>query len=429
MRLSLRSSMLALVLFVFSLSAAEKLDGIIAVVGDSVILSSELEAYMFLQINQLGLQPDSLEMNILRYKLLNGLIEGKVLLVRAEKDTNITISNDELESELKNRIKMILNQNRINMQEFEKLLEKEQGITLSKFKKEIRQQIRQEMLKQKVQQFYIASESVSRSDIEKFYYDFKDTLPTYGESILLSKITISLTPSDEVRQKAYAKITSLKEKLDNGEDFAEVAALHSEGPNAASGGDLGYISKGTLSELTFEEKIFSLKPGETSAPFETRLGFHIINVLDRKDQKVHIRQLFVTITPAEKEIQTIMALFDSIKTECKTKECFVRAVKKYSKDEASKARNGRLHWQALAELDSKTKDSFDTLAVGIVGSPVRNENSVSLYRIEDIKESRKLSLSEDWNKISQIAQQFYIQKKLIGLVDRWQKELFIDIRL
>ena len=77
MRLSLRSSMLALVLFVFSLSAAEKLDGIIAVVGDSVILSSELEAYMFLQINQLGLQPDSLEMNILRYKLLNGLIEGK----------------------------------------------------------------------------------------------------------------------------------------------------------------------------------------------------------------------------------------------------------------------------------------------------------------------------------------------------------------
>ena len=49
--------------------------------------------------------------------------------------------------------------------------------------------------------------------------------------------------------------------------------------------------------------------------------------------------------------------------------------------------------------------------------------------IEDIKESRKLTLSEDWNKISQIAQQFYIQKKLIELVDRWQKELFIDIRL
>lgn len=429
MRQLVRSSLLAIALCTLSLSAAERLDGIIAIVGDSVILSSELEAFTFLQINQLGLQPDSLEMNILRYKLLNELIEGKVLLVHAEKDTNITVSSDELEGELNDRIKMILNQNRITLQEFEKLLEEEQGVTLSKFKKEIRQQIRQELLKRKVQQFYIASETVSRSDIEKFYHDFKDTLPAYGESILLSKITISLTPSDEVRQKAYAKITSLKEKLDNGEDFAEVAKQHSEGPNASYGGDLGYISKGTLNELTFEEKIFSLKPGETSEPFETRLGFHIINVLDRKDQKVHVRQLFVNITPPEKEIQTIIALFDSIKAECRSKECFVAAVEKYSKDEASKARKGQLPWQALVELDTKIKESFDTLAAGTIGSSVRNENSISLYRIEEIKESRKLTLTEDWNKISQIAQQFYSQKRLIELVDRWQKELFIDIRL
>jgi len=429
MRQLVRSSLLAIALCTLSFSAAERLDGIIAIVGDSVILSSELEAFTFLQINQLGLQPDSLEMNILRYKLLNELIEGKVLLVHAEKDTNITVSSDELEGELNDRIKMILNQNRITLQEFEKLLEEEQGVTLSKFKKEIRQQIRQELLKRKVQQFYIASETVSRSDIEKFYHEFKDTLPAYGESILLSKITISLTPSDEVRQKAYAKITSLKEKLDNGEDFAEVAKQHSEGPNASYGGDLGYISKGTLNELTFEEKIFSLKPGETSEPFETRLGFHIINVLDRKDQKVHVRQLFVNITPPEKEIQTIIALFDSIKAECRSKECFVAAVEKYSKDEASKARKGQLPWQALVELDTKIKESFDTLAAGTIGSSVRNENSISLYRIEEIKESRKLTLTEDWNKISQIAQQFYSQKRLIELVDRWQKELFIDIRL
>lgn len=429
MKLSLRSSILTLFLLAFSLSAAEKLDNIIAVVGDSVILSSELEAYSFLKINQLGLKPDSLEMNILRYKALTELIEGKVLLVHAEKDTNITISNDEVEGELNNRIKMILHQNRISIQEFEKLLEKEQGVSLSKFKKEIRQQIRQEMLKQKVQQFYLASDNISRSDIEKFYHDYKDTLPVYGESILLSKITVSLTPSDEVRQKAFAKITSLKEKLDNGEDFAEVAKQHSEGPNATSGGDLGYISKGTLNELTFEERIFSCKPGETSEPFETRLGFHIINVLDRKDQKVHVRQLFVNITPPEKEIQTILALFDSIKTDCTSKKCFVNAVKKYSKDEASKARNGLIKWQSLAEINSKIKDSFDTLAVGTIGSPVRSENSVSLYRIEKITESRRLSLSEDWNKISQIAQQFYTQKKLVELVDRWQQELFVDIRL
>ena len=424
-----RTILLPIFVVVFSLSASEKLDGLVAVVGDSVILSSELEAYIFLQINQLGLQPDSLEMNILRYKLLNELIEGKVLLVHAEKDTNIIISNEELDGELNNRIKLILQQNSISMTEFEELLVKEQNITLTIFKKGIRQQIRQELLKQKVQQLYISSEKMSRADVEKFYQEYKDTLPAFGESIFLSKITKSLTPSNEIRQKAYAKITSLKEMLDNGEDFNKVAALHSEGPNANSGGDLGYISKGTLNELTFEEKIFSLKPGETSEPFETRFGFHIINAIDRKDQKVHVRQLFVNITPPEKEILTIIALFDSIKTSCKSKECFGEAVKKYSTDEASKTRNGKLKWQTLAELDSKIKTSFDTLAVGLVGSPVRNENSVSIYRIDEMKESRRLTLNEDWNRISQIAQQFHIQKKLIDLVIRWQKELFIDIRL
>ncbi len=412
-----------------SLSAKEKFDYIVAVVGDSVILSSELEAYTFLKINQIGLTPDSLALNMLHYKLLDELIEGKVLLVHAEKDTNIIITNDEIEGELNNRINYILRQNRITIKEFEVLIKKEQGLTLTKFKKEIRQQIRQELLKQKVQQFYVSSNKISRSDVDRFYQEYKDSLPALGKSILLSKITVNLTPSDEIRQKAFAKITSLKEMINNGEDFTKVAALHSEGPNAINGGDLGFIAKGTLSELAFEEKIFSFKPGETSDPFETRLGFHIVNIIDRKDQKVHVRQLFVNITPPEKEVQNTITCFDSIKTHCHSKKCFSNAVKKYSSDEASKTRDGLLKWQTLTELDSQVKSSFDTLAIGAISSSVRKEYSISLYRIEDIKQSRRLTLSEDWNEIAQIAQRIHTQKKLVTLVNKWQQETFIDIRL
>ncbi len=425
--------LLTIILFAtFCLSstrAAERLDGIIAVVGDSIILSSELEAYMFLKINQLGLKPDSLEKNMMQYKLLEELIEGKVLLVHAEKDTNITVFADEIESELTNRINYILKQNRISMDEFEVLLEKEQGISLTKFKKEIRQQIRQELLKQKVQQFYIAANKINRSDVENFYNEYRDSLPALGKSIRLSKITVNLTPSDKIRQKAYAKITSLKEMLDNGEDFEKVAKLHSEGPNAANGGELGYIAKGTLNELTFEEKIFSLKPGETSEPFETRLGFHIVNILDRKDQKVNVRQLFVGITPPEKEIQRTIALLDSLKINCTTSDCFKKAVQKYSTDKASKVKDGQMKWFTLAELPSQIHDAFDTLTVGALSSPVKTDNSISLFRIDKIVENRRLSLSEDWNEIAQIAQRIFTQKKLIDLVDKWQQETFIDIRL
>jgi peptidyl-prolyl cis-trans isomerase SurA len=421
--------LITLLLTFFSLSTAEKIDGIIAVVGDSIILSSKLEAYMFLKINQEGLKPDSLEVNILRYRLLNELIEGKVLLVHAEKDSNITVSNEEIEEELNRRINFILTQNKISLNEFEEVLKKEQGISILKFKKEVRTQIRQELLKQMVQQFYISSEKVSRSEIEDFYNEYEDSLPSLGNSIRLLKISINLSPSGDIRQKAYSKIISIKELLDNGEDFAELASLHSDGPNAANGGIIGYISKGTLNELAFEEKIFSLKPGETSAPFETRLGFHIVNILERKDQEVKVRQIFVNTSPSQESIKSAISSLDSVKAHCKSEKDFTLAVQKYSTDDVSKARDGLLNWQTLTNLDPKIKNGFDTLTVGKISAPIKVNNIVSLYRIHSLKDTRKLTLTDDWNEIALIAQRIHAQKKLRDLVNKWQKETFIDIRL
>ncbi len=411
------------------LTAAEKVDGIVAVVGDSVILSSELDAYLFVKINQMGLKPDAMETDIMRRDLLSELVEGKVLLVNAEKDTNITVSQDEIDREVGRRIQGILSQHMISMEELEKLIAKEQGITLTKFKREIGSQIRQEFLKQKVQQLYVATASVNRSDVEAFFNEYKDSLPALGESILLSKIEVNLSASKEVREKAYSKIISIKEMLDNGEDFSELAKLHSDGPNASQGGVLGFVSKGSLSELTFEEKIFSLKPGETSAPFETRLGFHIVTILGRKDQAVNVQQIFVNTSPSEESVKDAVAKLDSIKINSRTVDEFSKAVTLYSTDEVSKAQKGVTKWMTMSELDPKVKGSFDTLVVGNLSSPLRNGNILTLFRIHDIQENRKLTLADDWNNIAQIAQRINSQKKLRELVSKWQKETFIDIRL
>lgn len=416
-------------LFPLFLHATEKLDEIVAVIGDSLILSSELQAYTLLRINQLGLKPDSLENDILQYKLLNEIVEGKVLLVHAEKDSNISITNEEIENEVTTRINYILKQNNIDLNALDALLKKEQGINLSTFKKEIRQQIRQEIIKQKVQQFYISTDNITRNDVEAFYKEYKDSLPSLGESVRLSTISINLRPSDEVKEKAFAKISMIKKMLDSGEDFDNIAKLHSEGPNAKNGGDLGYISKGTLNLLNFEETIFSLKPGETSDTFSTNLGFHIVNIIDRKDQQVHVRQIFVNFTLPEEKIQEITSLLDSIKLHCTNQEDFIRAVQLYSTDDVTKARNGQLKWQVVSGLDPKIKNSFDTLTVGSISSYIRNDNLLTIYRIDDILKNRQLTLEDDWNEIAQIAQRIYTQKKLIDLVEKWRKEIYIDIRL
>jgi peptidyl-prolyl cis-trans isomerase SurA len=411
------------------LHAAEKLDEIVAVIGDSLILSSELNAYTLLRINQLGIKPDSLESDILRYNLLNEIVEGKVLLVHAEKDTNISITNEEIENEVNTRINYILKQNKIDLNTLDALLKKEQGIELSTFKKEIRHQVRQEILKQKVQQFYISTDNISRNDVEKFYREYKDSLPSLGESVRLSTISVNLRPSDEVKEKAFAKISQIKEMLNNGEDFENAAKLYSEGPNAKNGGDLGYISKGTLDQLNFEEIIFSLEPGETSEIFSTNMGFHIVNIIDRKDQQVHVRQIFVNFNFPEEKIQEIISLLDSIKLHCTNREDFSKAVHLYSTDDVTKARNGQLKWHVVSGLDPKIKNAFDIFAVGSVSSYIKSDNLLKIYRIDDIQKNRHLTLEDDWNEIAQIAQRIYTQKRLIDLVAKWRKEIYIDIRL
>ncbi|MBD3315224.1 MAG: hypothetical protein GF344_05515, partial [Chitinivibrionales bacterium] len=122
--------------------AQKKVDGIAAIVGDSVILESELQAYAYLKASQTG---DTLNEEIFSERapeLLDELIDGKVLLVNAERDTNITVNDGEIDRGVDNRIMQILQQYRLTKSEFEARLEEEQGISLAKFRNQLRGQIR-----------------------------------------------------------------------------------------------------------------------------------------------------------------------------------------------------------------------------------------------------------------------------------------------
>ena len=417
----------ALFLF-FSSYASEKLDGIAAIIGDSIILMSELDAYVGLRMNQ---EPtmDSSMIPALRKQLLNELIDGKVLIAHAEKDTTITITSQEIEDELQSRIQYILKQNQLSPQDFEQLLLKEQGLTVTTFKKKLRQQIRQELLKQKVQQRYIASIKVTKKDVEQFYTEFKDSLPDLGESILLSVLTVKNVVADSVREKAFAKISQVKLHLDKGEDFATCAKQFSEDASARGGGDLGFIAKGTLNELAFEEKIFSLTPMVISEPFETRLGFHLIQVLEKIENKVHVRHIFVSITPPEEQKQATLNLLDSLSKTLVSASLFEQAVVQLSMDPVTKPYKGKLNWQTVTSLPSSVRSSFDSLYVGAVSKPVQENTKFSIYRIDSIAEHRTYALSDNWNELLQLTQQRLMQKKLLELVTLWRKNLYIDIRL
>jgi peptidyl-prolyl cis-trans isomerase SurA len=431
---ALFSSVLALVPFCLVSSSQggepQRLDGIAAVIGDEVILQSDLNAYLALRLGGLNIKPaDSADVAKYRSQFLNEMIDGKVLLVHAKNDTTVSVSNDEVEQAVQNHIVSILAQNSISMDSLEVLLKRDQGMTLAKFKAEARSAIREQLLKQKVQRTYLSAIKVSRRDVEQFFAQYRDSLPKAGESVLLSKLSIEVAPSPAVRQAAYEKALAIKKRLDAGADFAELAKKSSDGPEAAEGGDLGFIAKGSLTELAFEEKAFSLRVGQTSDPFESRLGFHIINVVAKQDQKVHIRQIFIKVAPPEALVKKSTAFLDSLRAMCTTSAAFTAAVQRYSSDKLSKVNNGRIGWKTLAELPAPVRTAIDTLGPGSITPVVNDNKELMIVRIDDRVKTRALTLEDDWPVLADKAKDIAAQKKLIDLVARWRRQVFISVKL
>ena len=410
--------------------ASDKIDGIAAVVGDSVILFSEIDAYSLMRLNNSGQKTDSAELPKVRKQYLDELIDGKILIVHAAKDTTIVVKEAEVDQALNNQVQMILQQNNISLATLEQELKTKYNMGLSKFKAQMRTQIQEQLIRQKVQQLYVSSSlQISRKDVDAFYAAYKDSLPQMGESVLLYKLTVRLSPSDSMRQSAFAKITEIKRRLDNGEDFAKLAKQYSDDPSSENGGDLGFIKKGTLGELVFEEKAFALNPGQTSDIFESRLGFHIVSVIDKKDQMVHVRQIFVKVTPPEEYVQKMLGRLDSIKTRCATLQDFVAAVRSMSTDNQSKVNDGRMGWLALYELPESIRTVVDSLKPGEASKPVREGNDCTLYWVDDRKAQRKLTMEDDYALLAEKTREITAQKKLIDLVRKWRQEVFVEVRL
>ena len=418
-----------LLVFVFFTHAQDnRLDGIAAIIGDEIILKSELDAYTMLRLNDFN-NKDSLNLSDFRNKFLNELIDGKVLLVYAKNDSMISVKDQEVDKALENHINMLLQQNNLTLDSLESEIRRQQGVSLTKFKTEARKAIREQLYKQKLHQSYLYDIKITRKDIEHFFNEYKDSLPDVGESVSLSKLSLELKPTESILQDAYKKINSIKNKLDNGESFEELAKKHSEGPEASIGGDLGFIEKGSLNELTFEEKAFKLSPGKVSEPFRTRLGFHIIKVVEKTDQKVHIHQIFIEIKPSEKDVNAVYATLDSIASACKSKKDFENAVDKYSVDKSTKSKKGYLGWNILLSLSSQLRTSIEQLKPGEITKPIKENNLVSIYRINDRKDNRKLTLEDDYKILEEKTMDIMAQKKLRDFVEKWRKDIFIEIRI
>ena len=260
------------------------LDEIVAVIGNHIILRSDLEAEYTQAKKDMSFYPGDLKCEI-----LNQLIIQKLYLHKGERDS-IYSSPEMVESELDRRVKYYASQ--IGG---EARLAQYLGMTINEYKDRRRPEIENQQVSQKVQSTIVSDIKASPTDVRKFFASIpKDSLPKFGEELELGLISMKPEPSDYAKEYALEKITKIRQDLLRGLYSFDFAAKSNsdDKTTAVNGGELGYFSRGQMVGA-FERVAFKLKGDSISEVIETKYGYHILQLIDRKGEKVNARHILI----------------------------------------------------------------------------------------------------------------------------------------
>jgi len=406
----------------------EPVDKIIAVVGDQVILASELAGQIQFAALQTGRQPKTeREAKKFQQEILDQMISDQLFLIAARKDTAISIRDDEVEQALDERITAV-SKNFPDEQAFLDALAGE-NLTLRDLRKRFRSEVKNQMLKQRFIQNKLADVSISRHEVEQFYQEFKDSIPVQPEAVKLAHILLTIKPSSEVEDSVKAEATALRQRILDGEDFAQLAEQYASLGAGANGGDLGWVSREDVVE-DFARAAFQLQVGDISGVVRTPFGYHIIKCEGKRDDKLHLRHLLLAVTPSAADTARVMTLADSLLQAVRAGASFEEAAKIYSDDNETRVNGGELGWFALANLPPEFASAVAGWKTpGEYRGPVITQYGVHILKLLDYQPEKQYTLADDYDTIKELAR----QDKTGKLVDKWiekiKSETYIENRL
>ncbi len=418
-----------LVLFLFFpllLSAQEVLDKIAAVVGDEIILKSELDFRAELVAATQGGNPQDKNF---RKKVLESMIEEKLLYEQAKLDS-ITVSDDQVNEQLDRQINYYIQQ-----YGSKERVEKIYGMSIERIKRELRDDTRKNLMAQMVQQQKFGQVDVSRKEVEEFFDKYKDSLGVVPEKFEIAHIFINPQKGARVRAKALEKAKEILDSLKNGADFAKLAKKYSDDPGSASrGGDLGFVKRGVFYP-EFESAAFKLKVGQISGIVESPVGFHIIQLLERRGDEIHTRHILIKLkSDAKADLEAIdflNAIRDSITRGFHTFEYYA---KKYSDDKQSAPYGGKLGTFDKGQLDPSLLEQLYKLKPGGITYPKRldiDRNTYGYHIVKLIKriKAHKPSLATDYDEIKRIAELDKKQRLYNEWIKELKKKIYWEIRI
>ena len=399
------------------------IDGIIAKIDNQIVLRSDLDNIYAQEVARAEgkpLPPD------VKCRILQSLALNKLLLAKAETDS-VVVEDAQVKGELDRRMNYFAQQ--IGS---EKKLEEYYNKPIKQLKEDLRPQIKEQLLQQKMQEQIAGKVTVTPREVRQYFNRIpKDSLPYYSTEVEVGQIIKYAKVNSSAKQAAQAKLNDLRARILAGESFEELAKKHSEDPGSgAQGGYLGFFKRKELVP-EYEAAALRLEPGQLSPVVESQFGFHLIQLIERKGEQYSTRHILLKPTTgttdaneAAKELTKLRRriLADSI--------TFAKAAKDNSDDKTGGANGGLIQnredgstYLPLDRLDPAIFFTIDTMKVGHVTPPMpyRTDDGKDAVRIIWLKSNtppHQANFKDDYQKLAQAA----LAEKKNKALDEWFKQ-------
>jgi peptidyl-prolyl cis-trans isomerase SurA len=409
-----------------TLYGQELLDRIVAIVDDEIVLESEVTQMAWMMAAQLGIDParDPAKFNEFRKQVAQNIVTKELLVIQADKDT-IKADEGQIEAYLNQQMQMAVQQ-----AGGEEKLEQIFGMTMSRIRRNYRDDIEKELRANAVQEQKMANVTVNRREVKEFYKMMKDSLGRINDTVDISHILVETKPGEKARMEAMEKAIQIRKELLDGADFAELAKKSDDPGSAQRGGDLGFMSRDDFVK-EYAEAAFNLQPGEISDIVESQFGFHVIKLEEKRGEKIHTRHILVNITPThEDEIEAAEKIKD-IHQKLEDGADFAEMVEEYSDDESTKNDRGHLGVYEVEQLRSMAKEfifALEGVKEGEISDPVKTQYGFHILKLNSREQAREIDFDKDYDRIEALALNNKKQKELEEWIDRIKRQVYIEYK-
>ncbi|MCH4823431.1 peptidylprolyl isomerase [Gramella lutea] len=403
----------------------KKVDGIAAVIGEYIILESDIDL-MYKDMQSQGMSTGE----VTDCNLAGSLMENKLYAHHAIQDS-IIITDAQINGIVDQRLQGLVQQ----AGSMEKILEFYNKESEAELREEIFELTKQNQLTQRMQQKIIEDIEVTPEEVRQ-YYNKMEEKPMFGTEVELSQIVIEPEIPESEKQKIIDRLNEFKADIeDNGASFSTKAVLYSQDPGTAPDGGRITLTRKDAFVKEFKDVAFSLQEGEISEPFESEFGYHIIQVDKIRGQTVELRHILLipdvtnaSVEAARKEIDTVRSKIIAGDLE------FAKAAREVSDEEETKSEGGKLINPRtgdtrfeLTKIDPELFKQVEGLEEGEVSLVLTQQDRTGRPQYKIIKVTKKIPEHEadyatDFQKIKELA----LRDKQLDAIEEWQKEKIND---